>query len=903
LTASPDVANITVMEAPAPQEHRAAASGSTLTFLFSDIEGSTRLLRALGTGYDDILRVHDHIIRSSAEAHGGSAFGSEGDAQNLVFQEAGAAVRAALAAQLALATHAWPADVSVHVRMGVHTGEARRLGDDYVGLALHETARIASAGHGGQVLVSAATAELVRDVLPEGVGLRDLGEHDLKDLARPVRIYQVTGPDIAADFPPLRTPRAVGARLPTQRTTFVPRPEVDTIARLLVDERLVTLTGPGGTGKTRISIEVAAAVAPRFADGALFVSLEALQDARLVASEIASVIGLAGGTAGPIDRLVAHLHDRSMLLVLDNFEQVIEAGEDVSRLLSDCPRLSMLVSSRIPLRLYGEHEFPVSTLPLPPAGSSDLSVVAASEAVRLFVERAMVARPDFALNESNALTVSEIVTDLDGLPLAIELAAARLRMLPVQALRERLGDRLVLLTSGARDLPERQRTLRGAISWSHELLDDPDRRLFARFSVIAGGATLEDADAVCGPASDLGRDVFDGISSLSEQSLIRVTDEGGAPRCSMLVTIREYAAERLVENGEADAIARRHAETYLALLEEAAPMLLGAEGQRWNDRIEHEHDNVRAALDWIVRSDEGELGLRTITAAWRFWQVRGHLIEGDERTHAVLALPSVAAQDAVLRTRAESAAGGISYWRSRPESTYRHYAAALEAARETGDRKILADALYDRGFAPSPDAGDQITRFRDGRPWFEESLAIYRELDDRPGIASTTWALAMSLGAHGDVEASTHLAEQSLELSRELGDPFRIGWAAHLVGLARLHGDRLDESAADFAEALDIFRQSGDETGIILLLVDVAGLADRRGDRELRWCLVGAALHMRDDSGVNLIDEITAGSGSLLGWDLTFDPGTDEEAAWLERGRTMPLETAIQMAADYTKPD
>ena len=492
--------------------------------------------------------------------------------------------------------------------------------------------------------------------------------------------------------------------------------------------------------------------------------------------------------------------------------------------------------------------------------------------------------------------VAEIVARLDGLPLAIELAAARLRILPVEALRDRLGDRLGLLTSGARDLPERQRTLRGAIEWSHDLLDDPDRRLFARFAVMAGGANLVHAEQVCGPASELGREVFDGIDSLSQQSLLTLADEAGSPRCAMLVTIREYAAERLAASGEADSVARRHAETYLALVEEAAPHLLGPEGLAWNDRIEREHDNLRAALHWIVRSDEGELGLRMIAAMWRFWQVRGHLREGHELAHAVLDLPSVLAQEAVLRSRAEAAAGGISYWLGRPESTHRHYAAALAAAREAGDRKLLADALYDFGFAASPDTGDQLKRYRQGRPWFEESLAPLS------GPGRPTRDRQRDLGAvHGPgcrrrPEAAARMAEQSLDLSRELGDPFRTGWAAHLVGLVRIAMGEPDEAPAYLREALDIFQSTGDESGTLLMLIDVAALAEARGDPERQWRHIGAAARARDDTGVNLVDELS--TADFLGVKMRIVPETDDERAWFEAGRALTQEEAIRAARE-----
>jgi predicted ATPase/class 3 adenylate cyclase len=875
--------------------------GGTLTFVFTDIEGSTRMLGALGPAYDGVLATHDELIVAAAEAEGGHRFGSEGDAQYLVFDDATAAVRAAAAAQRALASMSWPEGVTVRVRMGIHTGPARRLGDGYVGLTLHETARIAAAGHGGQALVSAATAELVASRLPPGLELVDLGEHRLKDLAQPLRIHQLAGDGLEPTFPPLHSRAVAGAHLPARLTSFVGRAEVEAVVRRLESGRLVTLTGPGGTGKTRLAVEVATAVADRFADGTWFVPLETITEPELVPSEVVAAMGIGSGPDAPLERLLARLEDQTTLLVLDNLEQVTDAGPILTSILARCPGVSMLCTSRIALSVYGEQEFPVPTLTLPAAGTADLATVATSEAVRLFVDRAMAARPDFALGEGNAAAVAEIVHKLDGLPLAIELAAARLKILGVEALRDRLDDRLGLLTGGARDLPARQRTLRGAIEWSHDLLDVPDQRLFARLSVMAGGATFEAAERVCGPSSELGREVFDGIDSLAGQSLVSVADAAGEPRCTMLVTIREYATERLDASDEADVIARRHAEAFVALAEDAAPHLLGPDGQRWNDRLEREHDNIRAAFDWIVLADAAELGLRLVAAVWRFWQVRGHLVEGDRRTHAVLDLPSVAGQPPALRARAESAAGGISYWRSRPESTHRHYRAALEAARAAGDRKLLADALYEFGFATSPEAGDQQVRFTEGRPWFEESLALYRELGDRPGIASSTWALSMSLAAHDDLEGSARLAEQSLELSRELDDPFRTGWAAHLVGLGRLHAKRPLEAASYFRESLEIFEASGDQAARLLLLGDLAVLSEALGEWEPHWRFIGAALRVRDETGVEIWDETT--TARFIGWSTRMTPENDEERTWLEAGRALSSDEAVAAARAYLDRD
>ncbi len=870
--------------------------GGTLTFVFTDIESSTRLLRELGDGYPAVLRQHDAIIRSIAEQHGGRVFGSQGDAQHLVFHEAPAAVLAALETQVALGTHDWPAGHAVRVRMGIHTGEASEDEEGFTGLALHETARIAAAGHGGQVLLSAATRELLRDRLPEGAGLTDLGEHLLKDLEQPVRIYQLDIPGSPREFPALRSLARPAARLPARLTSFVGRAEVELVVRLVGENRLVTLSGPGGTGKTRLSVEVAEAVAPRFRDGVFFVGLDAVTDPDLVASEIAVTLGLTGGPEMPLERLITYLRERRVLLVLDNLEQVVEAGPDIIRLIRECPGLTVLATSRIPLRVYGEQELPVPTLSLPaPADALEPHEALRYEAVRLFVERARAVRPDFRLDAEDLATVLDIVRRLDGLPLAIELAAARLRTLPIEALSSRLDDRLAVLTGGARDLPLRQRTLRAAIEWSYDLLDAPDGRLFCRFSVMAGGAGLYQAEQVCGPASELGRDVLDGLASLTEQSLVGLQAGVGAePRYAMLATIREFAAEQLAGSGEGPDLRRRHAEAFVALAEEAAPHLISVDGAAWNDRLELDHDNLRAALDWAVSSDEGGLGLRLVTALWRFWQVRGHLREGDARIHAVLELPSVADQPPALQARAEGAAGGISYWRSRVPSAHRHYSAALEHARRSGDRALIAEALYDLGFTPLPDALQQLDRLRAGRPLFEEAMALYRELDDPAGIASTTWALSMAAAAEGHPGLALERAAESLALSRRLGDPFRTGWSAHQVGLALLVLDRPDEAVAVFDESLSLWVAAGDKSGIVLLLLDIAMLAGARGRVARRWQLIGAADRGGRETGTDIVNE----SVEFMGWNPRRTPESDEERTWFAQGAALDLEAAVGLARE-----
>ncbi|MEX1345734.1 MAG: AAA family ATPase [Candidatus Limnocylindrales bacterium] len=869
----------------------------TQTFVFTDIEGSTRLLRALGPDYDVVLRAHDRALIDAAEAEGGEAIGSEGDAQHFVFDDPAAAVRAATAALRSLEHHDWPEGGRVRARMGIHTGEARRDETGFVGLVLHETARICAAAHGGQVLLSPATAELVRGRLPAGVTLLDLGEHELKDLEAPLHLYQLRVDGLQERFPPLRARPRSRVHLPTARTSFVERGEVDAVVDLAERSRLVTLTGPGGTGKTRLAIASAERLAERFDDGTWFVALDALTEADLVVPEIVAALGIAGGTDAPLERLLHHLHDRSVLLVLDNLEQVVGAGPDIGRIVAQCPRVTIIVTSRVRLRVYGEQAFAVPALPLPTAPLvGDVTALREVASVRLFEERARAAEPSFEVDQANAADVAEVVRRLDGLPLAIELAAARIRLLHPAALRARLDDRLGILTGGARDRPGRQRTLRGAIAWSHDLLDEPDRRLFARFGVIAASASLSQVEATCGPAAEIGRDVLDGLDSLAEQSLLRVLEgDEDEPRFAMLSTIREYARERLAESGEAPALERRHAEAYLALAEEAEPWLLGPHAARWNDRLENDHDDLRATLDWAVAQDEAEFGLRLIVALWRFWQVRGHLYEASDRIDAVLRLPSVPGQPTALRARAHLAAGGVAYWRMLDAATHDHYTAALELARQTDDRALLAECLYNAGFVPY--VAQMVTgeeHMERGAAFFEEALEIYRELDDQAGIARTSWSLAIQAAARSDVQAARALVTSSLEASRAIGDTYQVGWALHTLGQTDVVVGDLDAAAHHLRESLDLWVASGDMSAVTLLLVDAVVVARARGAEACSWRLIGAEERLSLSTGAAL----AGGRVEFPELEPRRTPASDEERAWLEEGRRLSLEAAIALARD-----
>ena len=514
----------------------------TVTFLMTDVEGSTRLVQALADAYPAVLEEHYALLREACRATGGVLVSTEGDGTFFVFRDADAAVAAAVDSQRRLASHPWPGGAPVHVRIGVHTGEGRLLGNSYVGLDVHRVARIAAAGHGGQIVMSSVTRALVERQLPEGTHVRDLGEHRLKDLEAAERLSDVVVAGLSSDFPPLRTLDAATTHLPAQLTSFVGRErEQQDVLRLLAANRIVTLTGPGGTGKTRLSLEVAEAAAATFDGGSWFVPLAAIRDPELVVPTIASTLGLRESPPRPLaETLAQHLRERALLLVLDNFEQLMPAAAALGQLVSDAPRTKLLVSSREPLRIAGEQEYPVPPLTVPdPRAAVDPKALRDYDAVALFLRRVAAVRPEFELTAENAPAIAEICARLDGLPLAIELAAARVRLFAPADILSRLDRRLSFL-AGGRDVTERQRTLRGAIDWSYELLDESERTLFARLSVFAGGCTIEAVEAVCQPR-DLGVEAVDGVSSLHDKSLLRRDDRAPGLRVTMLETIRDYA--------------------------------------------------------------------------------------------------------------------------------------------------------------------------------------------------------------------------------------------------------------------------------------------------------------------------------------------------------------------------
>jgi predicted ATPase/class 3 adenylate cyclase len=903
--------------------------------LFTDIEGSTKLWERDPEAMSKALFRHDKLLRNAVEAHGGFVFKTVGDAFYVAFSSAPEAVEAALDAQRSLFSEKWEQTGPLRVRMALRTGTAEERGGDYFGPPLNRVARLLSAGHGGQVLLSLSTQELVRDQLPLGAELRDLGERSLKDLSGPEHVFQLTAPDLPSSFPPLKSLDARLNNLPTQPTLLIGRErEVTEVLDLLrrADVRLVTLTGAGGTGKTRLALQSAAELIDEFEDGVFFVALDAISDHELVASTVAQALGVTESGAQPLEeRLKEYLHERETLLLLDNFEQVMEATPLLEGLLAAAPRLKVLVTSRAALRIYGEHEFPVPPLELPDTRRlPEPEALARYEAVKLFIERARAVKPDFVLTNENAPAVADICARLDGLPLAIELAAARIRLLSPQAMLARLGSRLKLLIGGARNLPERQRTLRGAIEWSHGLLAPEEQTLFARFSVFAGGCTLEAIEAVCDTEGDLPVDYsLEGVSSLLEKSLLR-QDEGsdGEPRFVMLETIHEYAREKLEESKEAKEIRRAYAQYFLALAEEAEPELKGPDQLEWFERLEAEHDNLRAVLSWSLESGDTELGLQLAGALGEFWYARGHYREGKRWLEAALAKDGGSAL-AAARAKALEAVGWLVNERgdiegaeaAAEEGLTLSAQAGIESTRKASFLRMLgatarirgdherANELYEESLALSREAGDRwgiahslITLgstalmrgdHERGKKLYEEGLILSRELGGAQPLADFLISMGYTLLLEGDHERATALNEEAAALLREQRHRGDLQYAVDNLGWAALVRGDHQQASNLFQESLRLCWELGDRTIAAESLEGLACVAEAEGEAKRATRLFGVAEALREAVGYHQTPEESA----LREPYLATARSRMEETEWAE-GRAMTFEGAISYALE-----
>jgi len=813
--------------------------GGTVTFLFTDVEGSTRLLHELGPdAYAEALMDHRRVLREAFARHGGVEVDTQGDAFFVAFPTAPGALRAASEARDALAGG------RIRVRAGIHTGTPLMSDEGYVGADVHRAARIAACGHGGQILVSAATAALIG-----GHGLRDLGDHRLKDLSAPERIHQL-GDD---GFPPLRSLHQTNLPVPT--TPFVGRDrELGEIVDLASRDgfRLLTLTGPGGTGKTRLGLQSAGALAGRYPDGVWWVPLASLRDAALVLDAIGQALG---GDKAPAEQI----GDRSLLLLLDNFEQVMAAAQDVAELLASCPGLSLLVTSREALRIGGEQEYAV-----PP--------MAAPESVELFLARARSVRPDFAPDAA----VAGICQRLDHLPLALELAAARVKVLSPAQILARLEQRLSLLTGGARDLPERQRTLRGAIAWSHELLTASEQRLFARLAIFNGGCTLESAEAVAG--ADL-----DEVQSLVDKSLLRVRED----RFWMLETIREYAIEQLEASGEAEQVRRRHAAHFLALAETAEPHVL-EESAEWFERLEREHDNLRAALDHLESLGDHQSGLRLAGAVWRFWYLRSHLVEGRRRLEGLLEADP---QPTAARARALNGAAVMAVQTGDAAATRLRALEARTLHARFGDRWGVAYAEFMLGHALAAE-GD----FAAARPRFEESARSFRATDSEHYELLARRNLAWMHYELGDRDQARAIHEENPGLARARSDHGLEATTLGALGEYALDDGRIDAAVSMLAESTRITTELGERLEAAVNIGRFArALAVRGHAREAAMLLACSdALHEQLGARSTWLDPSNEMTMAAIRARL------DEAALGraLQEGRGMSADDAVRLALE-----
>jgi predicted ATPase/class 3 adenylate cyclase len=862
----------------------------TVTFLFTDVEGSTRLLARLRGRYAEVLGEHQRLLRAAFDEHDGREVHTEGDGFFVAFARASDAIAAAVSAQRALASQRWPEGVDVRVRMGVHTGEAEVRQDDYVGLDVHRAARICAAGHGGQVLISSSTRELVADELPPDVALRDLGEHRLKDLELPEHLFQLVIGDLPADFPPLaslspRSHRANGLP-PSPNRTIGRADDVRAVAdHVRVDGvRLLTLTGPGGVGKTRLGLEAARAVSAEFADGAHFVSLAALQrpeDVPTAVVKTLAIVMLSGESADhAAERFLSAKH---LLLVVDNFEHLLAAAPSIGALLSACPALTVLATSREPLGLHAEERYPVSPLALPARTTPEnADALAEVDAVALFCARARARDPGFDLNDANAPAVAEICRRVDGLPLAIELAAARCRLLSPNEIAQRLDDAVGALASGASDAPARQQTLRATIDWSHDLLSDAEKQCFERFAVFAGGATVKAAETITG--ADL--DTLDGL--VAKSLLVRRQHAHASTRVGMLETIRAYATERLAAAADQDAVRERHYRYYLALAERHGDerALWGASGKEHLARLDAEIDNLHAALAFALSHPGAERALAMAAALGWYWLMRNRYADAVNWIDQSLAKPGAEPRSALrvrllcvkamvllpLRRRAEEQAAvteGEAIARALGDPVSIAQVLQLRADHESFlGRFDVAEPFADAAFDWAMRARDDwlIARAAYAQAQVAPTIAELRKRVDRAASlldqAGNVYQLArllaggaaypaLMLGSERD--AKEYLA-RALAFVRALDDPFVWMTFRGNLGLAALLTGDTDAAEDAFRDELRLSRE------LVVLphasegLLGLAAVAVARGDDHRAARLLGAAAEDRRDRPEDPVD-------------------------------------------------
>jgi predicted ATPase/class 3 adenylate cyclase len=908
----------------------------TVTFLYTDIEGSTKLARSFPDAWPATQARHQALLETAITTHHGYIFQTIGDELHAAFETALEALNAALEAQHSLYSEDWGVIRSMRVRMGLHTGPARPSADNYEGyLTLSHTKRLMSTAYGGQILISESAETLLRDALPENITLRDLGEHRLKDFERGEHIFQVVALDLPAEFSQLKSLEGYPNNLPGQLTSFIGRSkEKDEVKQMLSTQRLLTLTGPSGSGKTRLALQVAAEMIEYFKHGVFFVALAPITEPGLVASTIAQSLGILESSGRSIiESLKDHLQNKSLLLLLDNFEHVIAAAPLVAELLAACGELKILITSREGLRVSGESEYLVPPLALPDLKQlPPLESLSQYAAVELFIQRARAVKPGFKITNDTAPAVAEICYRLDGLPLAIELAAARIKLLPPRAILTRLEHRLEFLTGGGRDLPARQKTLRNAIAWSYDLLDENEQKLFRRLSVFVGGCTVDAVEAVAEDNPSRGS-ALDRLASILDKSLIQeVEGTHSELRFTMLETLREFGLEQLEASGESPTIRQRHASFFLAIAEQTEAKL-GSSGQvEWMNRMEQEHDNLRAALVWSKTADgTAETCLRLAGMLGLFWEARGYYTEGRELLAAIL-LTEPARGRTAARARILARAAELAYRQSDYPATMSLASESLSIFREIGDRQGMASALIKLGNAAT-EMGDYAT----ASGFLAEALKTWRELKDKHGIAraliSSGWvalrsgkydlaktqlmeALAISrelgdtrniafeLSGLGEVALrqqdyvrATQLVEESLALRRQLGNKWGVGVSLGILGWVAMREEKWDRAIARLGESLEVRREIGDQSGSAWCLERLAAVVMAQGQAEkaARLFGAGAALRASIRSVIDPADQPAYDSKILS---LRKELGKERFTVLWDEGRAMALERAVNYALE-----
>lgn len=823
-----------VLAAPDPVDQQ----DDPITFLFSDVEGSTELWDQHSEEMRQALKRHDAVLRSVFEAHSGYVFKTVGDGFYVAFTQADQALAAALAAQRALQAEDWPTAVRLRVRMALSTGLAEARAGDFFGAPLNLAARLLSAGHGGQILLTQATREALVAHAALRVNFRDMGDRRFKGLQEPQRVFQVVASDLPARFPPLRTLDPRPTNLPAELTSFVGRERavraIDALLRR-AEVRLVTLTGPGGIGKTRLGIQVAASLQDEYEDGVFFVSLAAVHNPDLIPSAIAQALEMPEAADRPLgEQLIAHLHTRKILLVLDNFEHLIEAAPLVNQLLRGASQLKVLVTSREALTIYGEHVFPVTPLTLPDAPEQiTLRQLESFAGTALFLQRVRTAALDLHLTDEDAPIITGICASLDGLPLAIELAAARANQFSLSELAAALNSRLGFLNNGPRDLPARQRTLRGALDWSYDLLSGEEQALFARLAVFQGGWDVEAAWELVAGAGTSGQ-VEALLAALAAKSLIQ-THPGVQTRYAMLESVREYALERLHSRGEYPAISQRHSSYYRAFVLDAEVRLTGDEQVTAFHALRTEADNLRAVLARSLAQPGDTTALKMCGVLWRWWAVHSYLSEGRSWLERSLAHSRCA--PAALRAKALWGAGRLAYFQADYPAAEAMLRESLGLYRQMGDNEGMGWVLDAIGAVLL-----RRQEYAEATRLFEESLALHKLAGSPRGISHSLDDLGKTAFRQGDIDRAVAYFQEGLQLRRCAGSP--EGLAVAIVNLSEALGVKkvYAEAVTLLREGLQLYRSLGQTAGVILCLSNLGEFQTQLGNIEDAAAVYGESL-------------------------------------------------------------